>query len=74
MGRWFFCADDGVTAATGGLYGLAYHINVAAAAAFGFEPTAIDDWHERSEHSNPGDYTPSLVSGTPIATVPHSAH
>ena len=23
---------------------LAYHINVASAAAFGFEPTAIDDW------------------------------
>jgi hypothetical protein len=40
-----FASDDGVTAATGGLYGLSYHINVAAAAAFGFEPTAIDDWH-----------------------------
>jgi len=33
-----------VTAPTGGLYGLSYHINVASAAAFGFEPTAIDDW------------------------------
>ena len=33
------------TAQEGGLYGLAYHINVdAAATAFGFEPTAIDDW------------------------------
>ena len=64
-----FASDDGVTAATGGLYGLSYHINVAAAAAFGFEPTAIDDWSASPEHSNPGDYTPSLVTGTPIATV-----
>jgi len=41
-----FAADDGVTAQEGGLYGMAYHIDVAAAAAFGFEATAVDDWAE----------------------------
>jgi len=53
----------GVTQPSGGLYGLAYHINVEAAAAFGFEPTAIDDWSEIAQHTNPGTNDPSIVKG-----------
>ena len=65
-----FAADDGVTAQEGGLYGMAYHIDVAAAAAFGFEATAIDDWAAGSgDHTDPGSLFPSLANGTPLATV-----
>jgi len=64
-----FVADSGVTAAEGGLYGLAYHIDVAAAATFGFEPTAIDDWSVAAVHTNPGDLSPTIVEGVPSATV-----
>jgi hypothetical protein len=60
--------------AEGGIYGLAYHINVEAAAAFGFEPTAIDYWtstisSKSINHSNPGDLSPSLQDGTSRALV-----
>jgi len=34
-GTWATTGSDGITAPTGGLYGLAYHINVASAAAYG---------------------------------------
>jgi hypothetical protein len=65
-----FTADDGVTAQEGGLYGMAYHIDVAAAAAFGFEATAVDDWAAGSgNHTNPGSLLPSLANGTPLATI-----
>ena len=61
---------SGLSAPSGGLYGLAYHINVDAAAAFGFEPTAIDDWAGATvEHTNPGSLKPSIVDG--VATVAH---
>ena len=63
-------SSSGISAPTGGLYGLAYHINVDAAAAFGFEPTAIDDWAGATvEHTNPGSLKPSIVDG--VATVAH---
>jgi len=62
---------DGMTAPTGGLYGLAYHINVAEAAAFGFEPTAIDDWSSEVQHSNPGSLEPSIGNGSNFAVVEH---
>ena len=58
---------------TGGLYGLAYHINVGAAAAFGFEPTAIAGWQSGDDadeqHTNPGTNTPSVVDGVKQAIV-----
>ena len=61
-------SSSGISAPSGGLYGLAYHINVDAAAAFGFEPTAIDDWAGSTvEHTNPGSLKPSIVDG--VATV-----
>jgi hypothetical protein len=65
-----FAADDGVTAQEGGLYGIAYHIDVAAATAFGFEATAVDDWAiGTGDHTDPGSLLPSLASGTPLATI-----
>jgi hypothetical protein len=60
---------NGVFAPTGGLYGLAYHINVDAAAAFGFEPTAIDQWATASQHTNPGSLAPSIINGQPVANI-----
>ena len=62
-------AAGAVTSPTGGLYGLAYHINVEAAAAFGFEPTAVDDWQTLAKHTNPGSLTPSIVNGVEVATI-----
>jgi hypothetical protein len=55
----------GLSAQTGGLYGLAYHINVESATAFGFEPTAVDDWGDGIEqyHTNPGTELPSVAFG-----------
>jgi len=51
-----------VTAPTGGLYGIAYHINVEDAAAYGFEPDAIADWSAKEVHANPGTIDPALGS------------
>jgi len=65
----------GLTAPTGGLYGLAYHINVEAAASFGFEPTAIDNFYndvvvgEVSLHTDPGNLAPSLNDGDTNALI-----
>jgi len=64
-----FDIDDGVADPEGGLYGLAYHINVESAAAYGFEPTAVDDWSTGGVHTNPGDTLPTIVEGVPIATI-----
>ncbi|MDA9988003.1 hypothetical protein N9E47_03320 [Luminiphilus sp.] len=61
--------DANMTAPSGGLYGLAYHINVTEAAAFGFEPTAIDDWANGVEHTNPGSLSPSLSDGDDDAMI-----
>lgn len=68
-----FETDDGVDAAEGGLYGLSYHINVESAAAYGFEPTAIDDWSTGATHTNPGSLLPTVVEGVPTATIHTSA-
>jgi len=58
-----------VTAPKGGLYGLSYHINVASAAAFGFEPTAVDDWQTVAQHESPGSELPSVMQGQPAVTL-----
>jgi hypothetical protein len=58
-----------MTAPTGGLYGLAYHINVEDAASFGFEPTAIDNWTNVVQHTNPGSLLPSLATGTASSII-----
>jgi hypothetical protein len=49
-----------VTAPTGGLYGLSYALDVNDAAAFGIDPTTIDDFSSASLHNAPGDELPSL--------------
>jgi hypothetical protein len=74
-GTWATNASAGISAPTGGLYGLSYHINVEAAAAFGFEPTALEDWAPPTYqgHTNPGSLTPSIASGTPAAAIMHGA-
>ena len=63
--------ESGVSQATGGLYGLSYHINVEAAAAFAIEPTAIDDFYgaTSSTHTDPGSEAPSLGEGQAVAVV-----
>ena len=60
-----------VTQPTGGLYGIAYHIDVAAATAFGFEATAIDNFTADGDvqHTDPGDLAPSVVDGDRYATI-----
>jgi len=60
-----------VTTPEGGLYGLGYHINVEDAAAWGFEPAAIDDWSVNGTdyHTNPGSLLPSIVNGVPVAHI-----
>jgi len=66
--------NDGITAATGGLYGLSNILNAADAAAFGVEPAAIESFWAASEpynHTNPGDLLPSLSSGSKFAIVPN---
>jgi len=62
-GAWATDRTAGITAPTGGLYGVAYHIDVASAAAFGFEPTAIDQWAVGANHTNPGTLEPSIAKG-----------
>jgi len=69
QGAWAADPNFNVTEPTGGLYGLAYHINVEDAAAWGFEPTAIADWSDSAVHGLPGDLTPSLGSGNTDAIV-----
>jgi len=66
-------ADDGkdVAGPTGGLYGVAYHIDVDSATAFGFEPTAIDGFRSGESHAKPGDEFPNLneAGSNPTAVI-----
>ena len=68
-GPWFADASAGISAPTGGLSGVAYHINVESAASFGFEATAIDGFSLSAQHTLPGTEIPSISSGTSVATV-----
>ena len=70
-GEWKTTPTDGLSAPAGGLYGLAYHINVESAAAFGFEPTAIDDWANAIVHTNPGSLLPSIASNGVLKAAVH---
>lgn len=71
-------ANAGVTAASGGLYGLSYLLNVEDAAAFGFEPTAVDGFWPAdaftaiggwAEHQRPGTELPSLAQADSFAII-----
>ena len=70
-GAWATQPNAAITAPTGGLYGLAYHINVEAAAAFGFEPVAIDQWTTTTVHTNPGSLLPSIASNGVLDAAIH---
>ena len=63
-GAWATKPESEVTAPTGGLYGLAYHLNLEDAAAWGFEPAAIADWSDAQVHALPGSEDPNLGMGT----------
>lgn len=66
--------SDGITAATGGLYGLSNALNRTDAAAFGIEPKAISNFWPAgaSNHSNPGTTAPTLASGATKSLVPNA--
>jgi hypothetical protein len=78
-GVWGAGAEDtGVTAPTGGLYGISSLLNVADAAAYGIEPAAIEDWSTTVAaeiddlHSEPGSLFPSMNNGGRLtSTVYH---
>ena len=64
-----------IDAPDGGLYGIAYHISVEDAAAWGFEADAVDNWADLAQqpwfyHSNPGSLQPSIVEGQNFAARP----
>ena len=62
-GAWAANPSEEIYAPTGGMYGVSYHINVESAAAYGFEPTAIDQWAVGANHTNPGRLFPSIAAG-----------
>ena len=61
-GAWAADLSKNVAQPSGGLYGLAYHINVEDAAAYGFEPAAIEGWADpvTDFHKSPGSIDPGL--------------
>jgi len=73
-GGWKGDTDLGISNPTGGLYGIAYHINVEDAAAWGFEPAAIDEFWDNGGndgfHATPGGLLPNLGNGTEEALIP----
>jgi len=62
----------GMTAPTGGLYGLAYHINVEDAAAWGFDATAFASLYadDSDKHAAPGSLQPNFGQADDEALVP----
>jgi hypothetical protein len=82
---WKGTPSLGMSAPTGGLYGLSYHLNVDDAAAFGIETTQIDGFSAAELHAAPGTTDPTLNgsatktalvytgSGYSAATYPSSA-
>jgi len=68
-GEWAANPEKEMTAPTGGLYGLAYHLNLEDAAAWGFEPAAIADWSDAEVHALPGSEDPNLGMGTDQAII-----
>ena len=67
--------NTNVSAPAGGLYGLAYHINVEDAAAYGFEPAAIQNWAAEGQnlHAQPGSVNPGLGSTANEAAIVQDA-
>ena len=70
-GTWKAAPNAGIAAPSGDIYGLAFHIDVDDASAFGFEPTAIDQKYDAANHHSPGDENPSLTQGVLTTAVHH---
>jgi hypothetical protein len=70
VGGWGDDVTGGMGAPKGGLYGIAYHISVEDAAAWGFEPAAIANWNDTLIHRDPGSDEPNLGQGVDTALVP----
>lgn len=70
-GTWTGDATKGVTAVSGGLYGVSNHLNNTDAAAFGIEAGAIADFWATgaSNHTDPGNLSPSLGQGVQESIV-----
>lgn len=62
-GAWKNGGNAGIGAPEGGVYGISYHLNVDDAAAFGIEPTVIDDWSSVAQHYLAGSEFPNLGQG-----------
>ena len=62
-GAWSQGGSTGIDAPEGGLYGISYHLNVDDAAAFGIEPTVIDDFSAAPIHYIAGSEFPNLGQG-----------
>jgi len=60
-GLWASTIDQAISAPEGGLYGIAYHINVEDAAAWGFEPAALADVFDDETHATPGSEFPNFT-------------
>jgi hypothetical protein len=68
-GIWKAGGNTGIAAPTGGLYGISYHLNANDAAAFGIEPTVIDDWASGPTHYLAGSEFPNLGQGETTSRV-----
>ncbi|MES2817385.1 MAG: hypothetical protein V4812_00160 [Pseudomonadota bacterium] len=61
--------DNGISAPTGGLYGVGTITNVFAGTQIGFDATALENFADQpSLHFAPGTIDPSLANSSPIAT------
>jgi len=68
-GAWSAGGNTGIGAPEGGLYGISYHLNVDDAAAFGIEPTVIDDFSASAIHYLAGSEFPNLGQGSTYSRV-----
>ena len=72
---WGGNASASVSAPKGGLYGLAYHINVDDAAAFTYNAVAVDNWGDGSVyHTDPGKDVPNIAQGINKSVVHHGTN
>jgi hypothetical protein len=68
-GIWAAGGNTAMDAPEGGVYGISYHLNVNDAAAFGIEPTVIDDFSASAIHAIAGSENPNLGSGAKYSLI-----
>jgi len=66
---WATNINNAFSAPAGGLYGVAYHINVEDAAAWGFEPAALADVFDDIQHAEPGSDDPNFSGAVSEASI-----